>query len=93
MSKQPARLQANKPATGGQPTAEQPAIADDLVDEVEEEAAAAKPSDTTSEATYRDALDGFDPHLSDAKALSLEGGVRILRDLFPFQKPLFRADG
>ena len=80
--------QANPPATPPP---------DDVVDEIEEEAAAAKPppehSPEIAAATYRQALDGFDPHLRDARALTLEGGVRILRDLFPFQKPLFRADG
>lgn len=94
--------QDNQPKPGENPTdpprdPQTAPVADDVVDEVEEEAAAAKPPPENSpdapEATYREALDGFDPHLRDAKALTLEGGVRIMRDLFPFQKPLFRADG
>ena len=68
---------------------------DDVIDDIEQEAADKNPPPppANDDGVYRKALDGFDPHLRDARALTLEGGVRIMRDLFPFQKPLFRADG
>ncbi|MEM6902331.1 MAG: hypothetical protein AAF556_03735 [Pseudomonadota bacterium] len=68
--------------------------ADDILDEIE--AAAEEqtpPTAAENDDHYQKALDGFDPHLHDARNLSLQAGVRVLRDLFPFQKPLFRADG
>ncbi|MBV6634199.1 MAG: hypothetical protein KI792_14325 [Alphaproteobacteria bacterium] len=82
------------PAKTQKQAAGEPQPGDDILDEIEAASEDQAPPATPEEdGHYQKALEGFDPHLRDAQAVSLQGGVRVLRDLFPFQKPLFRTDG
>jgi hypothetical protein len=67
-------------------------MSDDIVDEVES-GNGARSTAAPAISRYREALTGVDPHLSDACDLTLQRGANILRDQFPFQKPVFRLDG